>query len=209
MVVGGLCGACSCALAQSTPQWAGFEPNVVAKVFALWDEDGPGPGRPRLLTSDVNLPLAPNSAQGRIALYDARAFRSIGVPFKGAYGVRHFYEIEVTTSSGVGSPQPGIYVAGHFDEAGGAPADGLAYWDGTRWSDFTGGLSARIAYSLHMFDEDGEGPDEPNLFIGAGFREIAGVSLPGLVRWDGWSFSIVGGGYESDRCEKIVLSEER
>ncbi|MCH7791743.1 MAG: hypothetical protein IID31_05635, partial [Planctomycetes bacterium] len=101
--------------------------------------------------------------------------------------------LSVSTTSGVGSPAPGLYAGGRFDEAGGEPAGNIAHWNGLRWREVGAGAVGHT-YSLFMFDEDGAGPGEANLFVGGIFFEVAGIDKPGLVRWDGSGYSAVGGG---------------
>jgi len=100
----------------------------------------------------------------------------------------------VANTSGIGSPAPGLYAGGIYRYVGGLVRV-LSHWDGSTWNDLPG-ISGLI-YELAMFDEDGTGPNESNLFIGGGINELAGVVRPGLVRWDGTTFSLVGGSLHS------------
>ena len=174
--------------AQCLPGWsAPTHPDDGAALdMAVFDVDGPGPARSVLICG---------GAWGRravdrylVARYDGRAWRQLG-EFYGAESIARAVCIANTT--GVGSPAPGIYIGGAYFLTAGGPLRFLSHWDGSAWRDLPGIRGGM--YSLHMFDEDGPGPNEPSLFVGGGIAEIAGLAKPGLVRWDGTSFSLVGG----------------
>lgn len=76
--------------------------------------------------------------------------------------------------------------------AGGTFLNSLAKWDGARWSDVGGGLdpSSSRVYALAVFD-DGAGSA---LFVGGQFFTAGGTSAFNLARWDGATWSAVGGG---------------
>ena len=154
--------------------------------MTLWDQDGPGPVRPVLVAAGF-LQTASGAAMNLIGAYDGRVWRPIG---EGLGTEGHVDALCVADTTGVGSPAPGIYAGGVYRFAG-ELARVLSHWDGSAWRDMPG-IWGPI-YELTMFDEDGPGPDEPSLFVGGGIAELAGVVKPGLVRWDGTTFSLVGG----------------
>jgi len=85
-----------------------------------------------------------------------------------------------------------LFVGGYFNSAGGvAGTDKIAAWDGTEWA----GIGAQLeswqssVWALQAFD-DGSGEA---LYIGGNYLNIAGVGLDHLARWDGETFSDVGG----------------
>ncbi|MFM9994910.1 MAG: GC-type dockerin domain-anchored protein [Phycisphaerales bacterium] len=87
-----------------------------------------------------------------------------------------------------------LYVGGRFTRADAAPASGIARWNGTAWSglgDGAGISGFEVISTLASFDE-GTGP---RLFAGGNFKTIAGVQSYGIARWDGVSWSPVGGGF--------------
>ena len=87
---------------------------------------------------------------------------------------------------------PALYAAGSFAMAMGAPADFIAKWDGTQWSqvgclatDSISVVSALVSY------DDGSGP---KLYACGSFDSIGGNAANGLARWDGVQWSEFGGG---------------
>jgi len=87
---------------------------------------------------------------------------------------------------------PALYAGGVFDTAGGAVADAIARWDGGAWSPLGNGLSGGVD-ALAVFD-DGSGPA---LYAGGDLRINTGRKVPeNVVRWDGASWSVVGGGVD-------------
>ncbi|HEX6886226.1 MAG TPA: hypothetical protein VF530_22825 [Planctomycetota bacterium] len=99
---------------------------------------------------------------------------------------------------------PALFVGGAFSEAGGTPVMSLARWDGASWSDVGGGLSEfsfPAAYSLAVFD-DGSGEA---LYVGGRFDAVGGLATSGVARWDGTSWSAVGGDF-GDSGEVYALA---
>lgn len=84
------------------------------------------------------------------------------------------------------------YIAGAFTLSGGTPAANAALFDGHSWQQLGGGVNG-IIRAAAMFDEDGTGPNPPALFIGGAFTSAGGNPINYLARWNGTSFSQVGG----------------
>jgi HYR domain-containing protein len=85
---------------------------------------------------------------------------------------------------------PELYAAGRFLAAGGVPADRIAKWDGTSWKALGSGLSGGEARALAVYD-DGSGPA---LFVGGEFTTAGGAPASRIAKWDGTTWSSVGGG---------------
>ncbi len=85
---------------------------------------------------------------------------------------------------------PTLYVGGYFHTAGNFEAESIAKWDGTQWSSLGAGLPNGIVYALATFD-DGTGPA---LYVGGSFSAPANGGTSGIAKWDGVSWSTVGGG---------------
>jgi hypothetical protein len=85
-----------------------------------------------------------------------------------------------------------LYVGGHFDLAGGVGAQNVAAWNGTSWSALgagvTGSLERVEALASH---DDGTGAQ---LYVGGYFTTSGTSSIPTIARWNGSSWSSVGGG---------------
>lgn len=90
---------------------------------------------------------------------------------------------------------PALYVGGAFSVAGGVSVHSIARWDGTAWSDVGGGVTefqVGIVHALAVFD-DGSGPA---LYAGGRFDAAGGIAAHGIARWDGTSWTPVGGGFD-------------
>jgi trimeric autotransporter adhesin len=92
---------------------------------------------------------------------------------------------------------PALYIGGIFTSAGGVVADRIARWDGAAWSAVGGGVAGPAStfvsvLALEVFD-DGNGGG-PALYAGGSFTSAGGVPALGIARWDGASWSAVGGG---------------
>ncbi len=91
---------------------------------------------------------------------------------------------------------PALFVAGYFETAGGTTVNHIARWNGTSWSDLAGGLvgSGLVVRALAVFD-DGSGPA---LFVGGTFTSAGGTPVSNIARWNGTSWSDVGGGVNGE-----------
>jgi len=83
---------------------------------------------------------------------------------------------------------PALFACGVFDSAGGQPADHIAKWDGTSWSALGSGLTSStyaLVRSLAVYD-DGSGPA---LYAAGEFESAGGVTVDGIAKWDGTTWS--------------------
>ncbi|MEW6253392.1 MAG: hypothetical protein AB1716_22345, partial [Planctomycetota bacterium] len=95
-----------------------------------------------------------------------------------------------------------LYAGGGFDYAGGVPVRNVARWNGTAWAALGGGLLGGNVYALAEFD-DGRGPA---LYAGGSFYDFGAPPLRRLARWDGASWSPVGGGVDASIGALAVFS---
>jgi hypothetical protein len=90
---------------------------------------------------------------------------------------------------------PALYAGGFFPIAGGVTVSSVARWDGAAWSALDGGVFLDghfgYVYSFAAFD-DGSGPA---LYAGGRFDTASGVTVNNIARWDGSTWSDVGGGF--------------
>jgi len=84
-----------------------------------------------------------------------------------------------------------IHAAGTFTNAGGAAVSRVVRWNGTTWESLGGGVDSS-AYALCVYD-DGAG-DGPALYVGGFFSHAGGVPISRIAKWDGLTWSDVGGG---------------
>ncbi|MEM7308943.1 MAG: hypothetical protein AAF682_19830 [Planctomycetota bacterium] len=85
---------------------------------------------------------------------------------------------------------PALYAGGRFTKAGGPPARRVARWNGQSWSKVGGGMKDGYVQVLEVFD-DGTGPA---LYAGGSFTTAGGQPAGYIARWDGQTWSPVGGG---------------
>ncbi|MFN7020984.1 MAG: GC-type dockerin domain-anchored protein [Phycisphaerales bacterium] len=170
----------------------------VVRSLAAFDADGPGP-EPESLYVGGEFNWAGGQNIIGIARWDGIAWHDVGGGLFGsvstlnnALGVR---AMAVFDADGAG-PQPAeLYIAGDFQFAGFALANGVARWDGSQWRTVGGEfpLGTR-GQKLAVFDPDGPGPAPASLYLGGIFTSVPdglGGFLPskGLARWDGAAWS--------------------
>jgi hypothetical protein len=85
---------------------------------------------------------------------------------------------------------PALYVGGSFIQAGNVITRSIARWNGTTWSAVGFGMDTGFVEDLLVFD-DGTGPA---LYAGGSFHVAGGVPVSGIAKWDGTSWSDLGGG---------------
>jgi len=90
---------------------------------------------------------------------------------------------------------PDLYAAGWFTRANGLSVNHVARWDGSSWTSVGGGMasappSSSVVDCLAVFDSGGG--DE--LYAGGRFDTAGGVPAVNIAKWNGTSWSAVGGG---------------
>jgi len=90
---------------------------------------------------------------------------------------------------------PALYVGGSFDSINAVPMNGIARWNGSTWSPLGSGLGESYAevQALAVFD-DGTGPA---LYAAGYFDSVGGVSAANIAKWNGSSWSALGGGLDA------------
>ncbi len=166
------------------PQWvptfggvAGLD--TPAGALAVFD-DGGGPA----LYVGGDFITAGGETVNHIAKWDGASWSPLG---EGTNG-----EVLALTVFDDGSG-PALYAGGIFTTAGGVPAKRVAKWDGKAWTTLgegVDGVSSFWVYDFAVFD-DGTGPA---LFVGGNFDTAGGLPANSIARWDGKSWSPVGGG---------------
>ncbi|MEX2218141.1 MAG: hypothetical protein WD749_05220 [Phycisphaerales bacterium] len=93
---------------------------------------------------------------------------------------------------------PAIYVGGGFNNAGGAPANRIARWDGQAWSTLGTGVNLTII-AMTLFDDGGG----LALYAGGVFTTPA----TRIAKWDGQSWSPLGSGASSNVQALTVFND--
>jgi hypothetical protein len=83
-----------------------------------------------------------------------------------------------------------LYVGGSFGLVG-ASGGNLARWNGTQWSSVSGGVSGAADPKVLAFGVD---PAAGVLYAGGEFSSAGGVAASNLARWNGTTWTPVGGG---------------
>ena len=165
--------------AEWQPRFAGLEPDGMVAALTVWD-DGTGP----TLYAGGLFFRAGGTIVNKIAKLDGDHWTPLGIGMGLSGG---FVWIMTEFDDGTG---PALYVGGDFLEAGGITVNRIAKWDGTGWSALGSGMNATVRGALTVFD-DGTGPA---LYAGGDFWIAGGRPASRIAKWDGQSWSAVGGG---------------
>jgi hypothetical protein len=174
-------GASWSALGTGTNNWV--------LSLAVWDDDGPGPHLPALYAGGY-FSTAGGVTVNKVAKWNGTTWSALSSGFSGP---GHVYALCVWDDDDTGPHLPALYAAGYFSMAGGISAKNVAKWDGASWSPLGGGVDFE-AYAMDVFDDDGDGPNLPALYVGGMFWYAGGVRVNQIARWDGSSWSALGAG---------------
>jgi len=172
--------------------WSPLGAGVTGAVYALAVvEDGAAiaPG----LYAGGTLTEAGGSTVNNVAFWDGSSWSPLGAGTDDIVRALAFFDDGFSGGA--------LYAAGDFLNAGGVPATGIARWDGVSWSALDSGIELVGNYrvfALAVYD-DGRGEA---LYAGGYFYVAGGTAVNGLGRWNGYSWSAVGGGVSPP----IVLS---
>jgi hypothetical protein len=126
----------------------------------------------------------------RIAKWDGRNWSALGGGVNGA--------VRALAVSG-----SNVYIGGDFTEAGGVSANRIAKWDGRNWSALgegvTGCKDAYCTPAVHAIAVSGK-----DVYVGGRFTTAGHVLADGIARWDGSSWSAVGGGMRVGIYDGVV-----
>lgn len=81
---------------------------------------------------------------------------------------------------------PALYAGGKFSTSGDVTVNRLARWRGgpdAEWEPVGLGLEGGYVYGLGVFDDDGDGPIPPALYVAGDFQTAGGFASPGIARW--------------------------
>jgi len=87
-----------------------------------------------------------------------------------------------------------IYFAGEFTSIGGVSANYVAKWNGISFSALGSGLSGAAYFGGPTAAYDLAVDSDDNIYIVGSFSSAGGVSAIGIAKWNGTSFSALGGG---------------
>jgi hypothetical protein len=154
--------------------------NGVVRAIASWDSDGAGPLPPAMVVAG-NFTLANGAAMNRIARWDdaSQSWTPLGT------GLNGMARCLLARSNG------DLIVGGDFQSAGGIACAGIARWDGSSWSALGSGVAnpGLVPY-VYALAETAAG----DLIAGGLFTLAGGNAVNHIARWDGSSWSSLGGG---------------
>lgn len=163
--------------------------DCVVTGMGIHDPDGPGPQPPVLIVVG-NFNSAGGQPVSNVAAFDGARWSPFGSIDTAAY-----YQCPVVDydADGSGPLLPAAILA----------RSTVRRFDGTNWTTIPGSPGGILA--LAVYDEDGDGPLSPALFAGSDIT-------PGLYKWDGTTWSVVGGGLsrsaEHRCCALRVIDED-
>ncbi|MBK7876385.1 MAG: hypothetical protein IPJ77_11625 [Planctomycetes bacterium] len=148
------------------------------RVQALATADDPATGRPALY-------VVSNVTSGPL---DVASFASFdGYAWKRLADIEPNKEIETMEALDLGQGEE-LFIGGRFLGLGGAPALGVARWNGTQFEALGAGVGGTVR-ALCTYDH-GAGPV---LYAAGSLTGPGGVPTAPIVRWDGTSWSAVPG----------------
>ncbi len=178
--------------AWNIARWDGvnWEPLVsldgTVESLCVFDEDGPGPGKPALFAGGQFSRAVGGEPQSlvRIGRWDGSEWTPVG----GWTTAGVILAMEVWDPDQAGPAKESLYIGGAFHRLpDGTLTNKIARWDGAKWHTLGGGVTGFGAgthvNSLGSFDEDGPGPNPGGLYVGGLFYRAGGVETHHIARW--------------------------
>jgi hypothetical protein len=182
-----------------------------AKYIAAWDVDA---GAWKTLGTGVNGEVRTVATNGT-DLYVGGVFTTAGID--NAYNVAHWdgaqwtslgsgtnLQVEILELCPNGAGGYDLYAGGNFTMAGGVAANRIAKWNGTAWSALGAGCNAWVE-SIAFADNGAGGYD---VYAGGQFTTAGGLPATGIAKWDGATWSAVGGGFTATGTGMPAIGEE-
>jgi len=120
-----------------------------------------------------------------IARWDGRAWSALGTGMAGSRDA-----VRPTAVYALAVRGKDVFVGGRFITAGGVEANGVARWDGTRFTALAGGVKSGdydgVVWALAVFRGE--------IYVGGQFLTAGNVAARNIARWDGSRFHAVGDG---------------
>ncbi len=152
------------------------------RALGLHDPDGAGPALPVLVAAGT-FTSAGGTPVNNIASWDGQHWSAMGTPqpWFNPSGIADF------DPDGPG-PLPSIMVVAALsvEDPNQVNFGGITTWNGQTWTQPAG--YSPDGRAIAVFDQDGPGPENESVFIGTS-------ETPGIWRWDGANWNIVGGGF--------------
>jgi hypothetical protein len=171
------------------PDWrargTGLRINGPVYDSAVWDPDGAGPQAPMLVVvGNFTRAGGPDGTiVNNIAAWDGIQWHALGDGVGGRTGFDYYAVNTVEVYNGE------LIAGGHFETVGGAPANGIARWNGTSWAPLGAGIAGGeypTVYDMTVLDGQ--------LIVGGIFTTAGGQAASSIARWDGANWFALGAG---------------
>jgi hypothetical protein len=213
LLVGGRFSAAGGVPVSNVARWNGANwsnvgggTNEIVYAFTVFDEDAGGPNPP-VLYAGGEFTTAGGVPANFVARWNGSSWSALGAGVSG--GITFVSALRFYDADGSGLNPPALFVGGEFTSAGGVSANNIARWNlsnGT-WSALGSGTSGFVD-EIAVFDEDGAGPNLPMLFAVGAFSSAGGVTVNGIGRWNGTSWSALGTGLNCPAFSSAVFDED-
>ena len=168
--------ASSQARAQCTTSWSTnlFGAGADGVVTVVWSDDWLAP------TVVGRFTTFGSAAANRIAQWDGSSWQALGTGLNGdALAIKRLANGD-------------FVVGGTFTQAGGVTVNSVARWNGSSWSALGNGIDQQAIFGASVQAiavlQNGD------LIAAGGFSGASGVAAANIARWNGSSWSAVGGG---------------
>ena len=158
-------------------QWEGLGQSLNGSVFAIAAND-------TALYVGGRFGEAGQERVRRLARWDGVAWHAVGGGVQGPFGIEDESRVyALALNAG------GLYVGGHFLEAGGQPAGNIAHWDGSTWEALESGAGTmdESVWSIAISNSDA-------VYVGGAFMEAGGQVVNHLARLTGMAWEPLGTG---------------
>ncbi|MEW6199365.1 MAG: hypothetical protein AB1601_11980 [Planctomycetota bacterium] len=184
--------------------WSTLADGTDDTVFALtvWDEDDAGPRPPVLIAGGMFLEAGGVTAC-RIAKWDGESWSALLGGSVGGVSGAAVRALTVWDDDGPGPRGPMLVVGGYFGRVGSVTASNVAQFDGVSWSALGAGVDNRVR-ALTTWDADGLGAAPPLLVVGGEFQKAGGANAKCIAKWNGTTWSSVGGGVFSNQAPAVL-----
>lgn len=157
--------------------------NLFVACSTMWDPDGSGPITPKVVIGG-RFDVAGNAQAANIAMWDPATgqWSSLG---SGVSGLATVFALAAR-------PNGRLVVGGEFLEAGGVPVNNIAEFDGVNWHAMGDGVQGAesVAESVRALTVMPNG----DVIAGGDFLVAGGVVAHSVARWNGVTWSALGGG---------------
>ncbi len=194
---GGVPASCIAKWNGTTWSALGSGTNLDVRALEVFD-DGSGPA---LYVGGIFSTAGGVNIGYGIARWNGSTWSAVGSGFNGAVNALAVFD------SGSG---PALHAGGDFILSGSTATRRVARWNGSSWSPLGSGIGScpscgdEGVRTLAVHD-DGSGPA---LFVGGRFASAGGMNIGyGIARWNGSTWSAVGGGV-SDAVSALVVHDD-